>query len=59
MTRDWVSVFKLEFSEAFKYHSMFWAVPIVYMMIMLDVDKYLPKKIVKIIYILILVGFLK
>lgn len=57
MTRAWKSVLKLEFVEAFKYHSMFWSVPVVYMMIVFDIDKHLPKKFVKFIYIFILVGF--
>ena len=28
MTRAWVSLFKLDFAAAFRYHPMFWSVPI-------------------------------
>lgn len=57
MTRAWISVLNFEFFEAFKYHSMFWAVPVVYILFIFDLDLYLPKKFVKFIYISILIGF--
>ena len=28
MTRAWISIFKFDFSAAFRYHPMFWSVPI-------------------------------
>ncbi len=32
MSRAWLAVFRLDFAEAFTYHPMFWAVPVVAML---------------------------
>ena len=38
LTRAWISVFRLDFSSAFEFHPLFWAVPIVFYYIIYDLE---------------------
>ena len=58
MTRAWFSVIKFDFVSAFKFHSMFWSMPIIVFYLVFDgiFSKY--KKINYIILSLIALGFI-
>ncbi|MBQ7968884.1 MAG: DUF2752 domain-containing protein [Clostridia bacterium] len=57
MTRAYASLLKLDVVSAFKYHPMFWSVPLIYAYILFDLPLF-SRKIDKIILLSILFGFL-
>ncbi len=57
MTRALISVLRLDFKAAFSYHSMFWSMPILYLLFLKD-GKIFDKKIYNIIILaIIIMGF--
>ena len=43
LTRAWISVFRLDFYAAFRYHPLFWTVPIVIFYIIYDLEPFRSK----------------
>lgn len=58
MTRAWLAVLKLDFSAAFTFHPMFWAIPILYLYVLFDAKLFKNKIINWTVFGLIAAGFL-
>ena len=58
MTRAILSAVKLNFTDAFKYHPMFWAIPVVYAYLFTDDGFFKHKWLNYTLLILIAAGFL-
>lgn len=58
LTRAWLSALSLDFSSAFAFHPMFWAVPVLYLYILFDAKLFKNTIINWTVFGLIIVGFL-
>lgn len=58
MTRAYLSLFSFDFASAFRYHGMFWSMPVVYLYFLTDGKLFKNSFINKAAAILIAVGFL-
>ncbi len=58
MTRAFLSAIKFDFTSAFKFHFMFWGVPILYLYFLYDGNLFKNKKINRAVIIIIGFGFL-
>ena len=56
MTRAWMSVLRLDFLAAFRYHELFWTVPILYLFFWFDGALFKKKKVDMAVFALILVA---
>ena len=57
MTRAFLSALRFDFTAAFKYHFMFWSMPILYLYFLLDGKLFKHKKVDLAILIIIAIGF--
>lgn len=57
MTRAFLSAIKFDFIKAFKFHPMFWSVPILYLYFLFDGKLFKNKKVNMIVFIFIAIGF--
>lgn len=57
MTRAWLSVLRFDFISAFKFHPMFWSMPIVAYYLIFDGMFAKNKKLITTILIIIAIGF--
>jgi hypothetical protein len=58
MTRAWISMLSFNIADAFQYHLMFWSVPIMFLYFWFDGHIFKNKKIDKIVFWIIAIGFL-
>lgn len=57
MTRAWLAFFRLEIVDALLYHPMFWGIPVLGLLYLLDGLPFPGKRCTKVLYLLILAGF--
>jgi hypothetical protein len=57
ISRAWLAAFRLDPATAFYYHPMFWSVPVLAMVYILDGCPFPGKTASKALYLLILIGF--
>lgn len=57
ITRALISAFRFDFVSAFKSHSMFWSIPVLYLYFLFDGNLFKNPKVNKTIFILIATGF--
>lgn len=57
MTRAWLACLRLDFQEAFSYHPMFWSIPVLALVYVLDGLPLPGKKASGAVYIAVLLGF--
>ena len=57
LSRAWLAAFRLDLAAAYSYHPMFWSVPVLAMVYILDGCPFPGKTASKALYLLILIGF--
>ncbi len=58
MSRAWLAAFRLDLAMAFRSHPMFWGIPLLGCLYILDGCPFPRKRTTKVLYLLILAGFL-
>lgn len=57
MSRAWLSVFRLDIMAAFQYHPMFWGLPVLGLLYVLEGFPFPGERCTKVLYVLMLLGF--
>lgn len=57
MSRAWLSAFRLDLAAAFRYHPMFWGLPVLGLLYVLEGFPFPGERCTKVLYVLMLLGF--